>query len=409
MKSKATKLLTILVILTFYIYLSNNFYKLIEPKAEGVNPNLTNNDILKISAYFEKIHINNNWSDARISGICSGSGNYSDPYVIEDLLIDGGSFGSCILIENSNDYFRIENCTLYNSGGPFVYNYAGILLINVSNGELLNNSCDFNFYGIYLIESSNISIKGNKVTNNDFGITLYYSGFSTVINNNVSNSDYGISLWDGNSNNISKNSLLNNAYFGIRLFGNQNLVSNNSVINSNVGILILRGQDNTVLKNNANDNTQGIYLDQTINNTIAENNVCYNNHTGIRLFESKMNKISRNYVNNNTINGIILKQNSNSNNITRNNATNNQYGIYLHYSNNNTVSGNGLIGNNVCIFEDNCQGNEFYDNGGCIPSRNEENNDLPPTIDFTIILLISGLIIVGIIVVTEVKKFRRSK
>lgn len=35
---------------------------------------------------------------------------YSNPYVIEYLVIDGGYSGSCILIEYSEVYFIIENC-----------------------------------------------------------------------------------------------------------------------------------------------------------------------------------------------------------------------------------------------------------------------------------------------------------
>lgn len=46
-------------------------------------------------------------ADAKTAGICTGQGTYSDPYVIQDLVIDAGESGSCILIENSNDYFKI--------------------------------------------------------------------------------------------------------------------------------------------------------------------------------------------------------------------------------------------------------------------------------------------------------------
>jgi hypothetical protein len=78
------------------------------------------NENLKISKVSGKIHIDDtnptmNWSVAKKDGICTGNGTYSDPYVIEDLIINGGGSGDCILIENSNVYFRIENCTVYNS------------------------------------------------------------------------------------------------------------------------------------------------------------------------------------------------------------------------------------------------------------------------------------------------------
>ena len=76
---------------------------------------------LKNSLTSGKIHINNNWSNARDTGICSGSGIYSDPYVIEDLIIDCGGSGSGIFIENSKiSYFIIRNCTIYNSGDGYI-------------------------------------------------------------------------------------------------------------------------------------------------------------------------------------------------------------------------------------------------------------------------------------------------
>ena len=53
------------------------------------NRNLDNKN-LQISAVSGKIHINNNWSAAKSAGIATGSGTYSDPYVIEDLIIDEG-------------------------------------------------------------------------------------------------------------------------------------------------------------------------------------------------------------------------------------------------------------------------------------------------------------------------------
>ena len=101
--------------------------------------NLDNKN-LKISAVSGKIHIINNsgWIAFRNAGNCTGSGNYTHPYIIKDLVIDGEDSGSCILIENSDVYFKIENCTLFNS------DTSGLYLKNVSNGEILNNNCSFN-------------------------------------------------------------------------------------------------------------------------------------------------------------------------------------------------------------------------------------------------------------------------
>ncbi|MFX1558633.1 MAG: hypothetical protein ACFFC9_15380, partial [Promethearchaeota archaeon] len=99
--------------------------------------------LLKISALNEKIHINNNWSITESTYTwCTGSGTYSEPYIIKDLIIDGGGSGHCILIENSNVYFKIENCTTFNAG-----DYHGITLLNVNNSLLFKNNCSYNNRG----------------------------------------------------------------------------------------------------------------------------------------------------------------------------------------------------------------------------------------------------------------------
>ncbi|MFX1587277.1 MAG: hypothetical protein ACFFC1_03900, partial [Promethearchaeota archaeon] len=93
-----------------------------------------NNKNWNTSALSERIHIDNNWTDAKVAGICTGSGTYSDPFIIKDLEIDGGGAGNGIWIQNSDAYFKIENCTVYNSGSE--KGDAGIRLESVSNGTL---------------------------------------------------------------------------------------------------------------------------------------------------------------------------------------------------------------------------------------------------------------------------------
>ncbi|MFX0139773.1 MAG: hypothetical protein ACFFDN_39400, partial [Candidatus Hodarchaeota archaeon] len=51
------------------------------------------NENVKISKFSSPIVINDvnpssNWSVAKATGICKGNGTYSEPYVIEDLVID---------------------------------------------------------------------------------------------------------------------------------------------------------------------------------------------------------------------------------------------------------------------------------------------------------------------------------
>ncbi|MDX1798797.1 MAG: right-handed parallel beta-helix repeat-containing protein, partial [Candidatus Lokiarchaeia archaeon] len=144
------------------------------------NDNNFDSENLKTAGISGKIHIDDdnpiiNWSVAKKDGICTGNGTYSDPYVIEDLEIDGEGSESCIWIDNSEVYFRIDNCTVFNSG--FEFYDAGIKLDNVINGQIFNNNCSGNHHrGILLKNSNNSIISGNTVNNNNmYGISLYGS------------------------------------------------------------------------------------------------------------------------------------------------------------------------------------------------------------------------------------------
>ena len=181
----------LLILITFFLltpFISDSFNNNqinIEEKTKNVNNNITKNRInnLKTSESWENIkfiHITGaNWSDTEITyNWCSGNGTLDDPYIIENVTIDGGAPRSGILIENSNSYFRIENCIVYNSGSKInimpSYLDAGIKFVNVSNGYLINNTLSFNNRnGIYLEYSDNNTISGNTVNNNLHGIDLY--------------------------------------------------------------------------------------------------------------------------------------------------------------------------------------------------------------------------------------------
>jgi len=166
MKISLKSLFLILIIIIFisstffnvYINVNTNSSKKITESNKNF---LIDNYSLNLAKISGKIHIKDNWSDVRAADICNGSGTYYNPYVIEDLIIDGGGSGSGILIENSEEYFVLKNCTIFNSG--ITWNDAGIRLLNVDNSQLINNTCLYNYYGIYLNDCKNNSILENKL------------------------------------------------------------------------------------------------------------------------------------------------------------------------------------------------------------------------------------------------------
>jgi parallel beta-helix repeat protein len=371
-----------------------------------------------------KIHIigNSGWSAARASGICTGSGNFTHPYVIEDLVIDGMSIGSGIWIENSDVFFRIENCSVTYAGD------FGIYLNNVSNGWLFNISSSLNFLeGVRLYESTNVTISDNNVNNNNDGIRLYgginnsvsgnqvndnnfigvgvtQSEDTRVMGNSIDSNAIGIDLWESNSSIVTGN-IVNGC--GLRIFGNldmlfsnaldtTNLVNgksfyyymnetslkssnftnagqvilvncnNSRIANLNVshcsyGISLYYCNNNTIVTNDANSNLYGIRLEDSNNNSIYENTANYNFWNGIDLLRSNNNNISGNSIDHNSV-GVSLWK-SNKTFISENNMRSNSfYGLWLDNSNNNTITKNEAYSNSIGIKLDWSNYNKVTDN-----------------------------------------------
>ena len=320
---------------------------------------------------------------------CSGSGSWADPYIIENVTINGQGSGNCIEIWSSNTYFIIRNCILYNSGSSS--DNACIKLYNVDNGKIINNNCsDNNYYGIYLENSDNNTISGNTVNNNGRnGISLTYCNTNRLSGNTANNNSHGIVLYSSSNNTLSGNTA-NNNYYGIFLdiSSNNNTLSGNTANNNNYGIFLHRNINNRLSGNLMN--FCGIYLSDSLvemashsiddtnlvnnkpvyyyvnetclgssnftdagqiilincnNSIISGLNLSYGT-TGIHLYYSNNNTLSGNTISNNIYYGIHLSD-SNNNTLSGNTGNNNMYAISLSSSENNMLSGNRAYSNNI--------------------------------------------------------------
>jgi len=322
---------------------------------------------IKLSAISGKIHIANNWSDAKTAGICTGFGTWSDPYVIEDLIINGENTEYCILIENSIEFCRIENCTLYNTIGS--WGEGGIHISNSQNGIIFNNEMSDHHSAILLENSNNFTIIENIVNDNSYGVRLENAHNNRIINNTANFNHDGIYI-DGNNNVISENSADDNDQAGITLsdMGNNvtlntmegcgivgdsstNNIDTTNLVNgkpvyyyynknglgsnnfTNAGQVILTQCSNSMISNlNINDATRAITLRNCINITISNCIVSNNVLHGILLIESDDNTIISCTASNGEEEGILLYNGCNNNTVIGNDLSSNHIGLSL-YSN----------------------------------------------------------------------------
>ncbi|HEC39964.1 MAG TPA: hypothetical protein ENI29_17125, partial [bacterium] len=258
-----------------------------------------------------------NWAiTAATNDWIDGSGTFNNPYIIENVTINGQSTGSCIEIQNSEVFFEIRNNTLYNSEDWV--GAAGINLINVKNALIVDNNLSNNLgQGIILSTSQNSSVIGNEIINNGKrGIAIFSSDNNTIKDNEVNlnggngdNLDSGIYLTNSDSNIVKNNIVKDNTYSGIvlRESCSSNLILGNFINNSEHGVFSEWNNNdyNKILTNNITYNDYGIYFKPSLSdhNTISGNIISNNDIYGILLDDADQNTIYMNNLINNTING----------------------------------------------------------------------------------------------------------
>ena len=331
---------------------------------------------------------------------CSGSGSWADPYIIENVTINGQGSGNQIEISNSNANFIIRNCTLHNSISNF--DTAAIALYLTNNGKIINNNCsDNDDNGILLWDSNNNTLSGNTVNNNGRnGIYSYYSNNNTLSENTINyNGRNGIYSYNSYINFFSGNNANNNNNRGIYLlYSDNNTLSGNTANNNDHGIALGNSNNNTLSGNTVNSNYHGIYFGTSNYNTLSEN-AANNNYYGIRLNYSNNNTLSENTANFNNYDGIHFEY-SNNNTLTGNTASNNiNYGIYFEDSNNNTLSGNiasnynfrGIFlgtSNYNTLSENTANNNSWglhlwYSNNNTLTGNTANNNNIGLNLDYS--------------------------
>jgi len=173
---------------------------------------------------------NYNWSKtAAENPWCSGSGTFNDPYVIENVYIDGDMSivetvgkqhsANCLSIYRSTAYFIVRGC-YFTKSGTDEFN-SGIYLAYVENGIIYNNSLSFHHQAVFVNDfSSNITVFYNVIEHNhelygpNRAMMIQFSDDTLVVKNLVVNCKVGIQLHESVRTEIRQN-LLNSSLYGV--------------------------------------------------------------------------------------------------------------------------------------------------------------------------------------------------
>ena len=346
------------LILSIILIVSLFYLNLFSLDMVGDNPKTTriNGTVKKASAwnltgspiYIDDSDPNYNWSKtAEENAWCSGNGSWKEPYILENITIDGlETVECCIEVRNSNAYFQIRNCVLFNTritiqnevihlynvdNGKIEKNdcsdaYNGIKLEFSDNNSVLNNYLHHNFYGIYLNDCNYTLIERNACYYNERGIWIDEGSYHNVASINLVYHDIGTTVF-GDFNQISDN-LYIQCYSGIKIFGDYNLVSNN-YFNSGCG------------------SNEAIFLSYAYFNNILNNYVTGEDSydgpvDGIELEFSCENVVSNNYFQYVARRSVRICQGSNNNQILGNKIDDCEYGIYSRDSGNIVILNNSV-------------------------------------------------------------------
>jgi parallel beta-helix repeat protein len=272
------------------------------------------------------------------NGVSCGDGSFNNPWIIENLSIDGTGFDSCIDIRQTTDYFIIRNCSLFFSEESA--SDIGIALDHLTNAIVVNNHIANTRDGIYCGVVNNSVFSNNIIENNQIGGQFVVVENITLLNNTWRNNikadiefsltkyatlcnntfNLGIDVYDAENGFINSFKIdASNRIRGRPIYyykntdsGNipsdagqvilancSNIIVEQLFINSSVGIIIGSSNNITIRNNSLTSNIVGITLLRSSNNSIYSN-IIINNHFGIYMEDSTNNYIYHNSFINNT-------------------------------------------------------------------------------------------------------------
>jgi len=202
------------------------------------------------------IVISNDYEFTVDNGVCSGSGTLSDPYIIENWVIDAGYDNYGINIHGTTRAFIIRNVEISGAAKSAIY------LSYVKNGQIDGCIIEANWVGITLNFASLNRIANCVLKDNTDGIRFYFSSSNQILANTFEDNE--ASIWfDASNDNELLGNYIADGYTGVYL----NLDSEN----------------NTIVGNAFVNNVRHAYTDDT---NIWDDGAAGNYWDGFKLFDA---------------------------------------------------------------------------------------------------------------------------
>jgi len=250
------------------------------------------------------------WDEQNIPG----SGTEGDPYIIENLEINGDS--DCIFIVYTSMHFIVRNCLLRSDSGQG----EGIHINHADHGRVENCTIMDKSYGIYVMNTD-----GLVVTNN----TMYNLG------------RHGVRLSTATNCIITQNIIHDTQDNGIYCQSSVCTFENNTVWNSADEALYMMSCSSSNIRFNTFWNSSGgAYLESCDSMTVANNTFNENWGIGFRVYDSDNLHFANNTVSDNRGYGVHWNRGDDA--IIENNhiSGNSLFGFYLYYALNCILSNN---------------------------------------------------------------------
>ncbi len=321
------------------------------------------------------------WAEAVLQPWCSGSGTEGDPYIIEEIFVDGRDETSCIEIWNSTAYVKIQNCSVTKAAYFGNMKYAGIKLKNTCNVQLIENDIYYNYgHAIVLYNSNNTILSDNEIRHSGedwfsyHNAIVFYNSHNSLITENIVyyNAYDGFHITKCENITFIDNNISTNGYYGVELISCKNFIITETEMRGNwLGIGLFNSSYNNISQNFIDSIDVGISCEESSNNNTILGNTVESSASGelelidsigIWLISCDGNNIQQNDISDEFEAGLFCYL-SDYNTIVKNSISDSTiYGIGLRESNYNNVSRNILTDNEICIEEISCVGNIIEDN-----------------------------------------------